>query len=76
MLKPTVMYGCETGSTTEKDEIILNTWERKIFKKMYGPVTEQEVWKTELPKNLWGLYKSPDLVANCGVYSCCCAAGK
>jgi hypothetical protein len=45
ILKPIVMFGCEAWSMTEKDKARLNTWERKILRKVYGPVTEQGVWR-------------------------------
>jgi hypothetical protein len=28
----------------DKDEVMLNAWETKILRKMYGPVTGQVVW--------------------------------
>jgi hypothetical protein len=37
------MFGCEAWPMTEKDKIKLNMWERKILRKVYGPVMEQEV---------------------------------
>jgi hypothetical protein len=43
ILKPTVMFGCEAWSMREKDKTRLNMWERKILRKVYGPVTEQGV---------------------------------
>jgi hypothetical protein len=43
ILKPVVMFGCEAWSMTEKDTR-LNMWERKILRRVYGPVTEQRVW--------------------------------
>jgi hypothetical protein len=42
ILKPIVMFGCEAWSITEKDK---TRWERKILRKVYGPVTEQGVWR-------------------------------
>jgi hypothetical protein len=45
ILKPTVMYGREAWSMTEKDKTRLNMWEREILRKVYGPVTEQGVWR-------------------------------
>jgi hypothetical protein len=41
MLKPTVMYGYETWSMTEKDEVMLYKWERNVLSKVYGYVTEK-----------------------------------
>jgi hypothetical protein len=45
ILKPIVMFGCEAWSMAEKDKTRLNLWERKILRKVYGPVTERGVWR-------------------------------
>jgi hypothetical protein len=37
-LQSFAMHGCEMRSMTEKDKVILNTWERNILKKVYGAV--------------------------------------
>jgi len=37
-LRPIVMYACETWSTTQGDEEKLLTFEKKVLRKMYGPV--------------------------------------
>jgi hypothetical protein len=49
---------------TEKDKTRLNMWERKILRKVYGPVTEREVWRIRRNEELRELYKAPDLVAD------------
>jgi hypothetical protein len=38
-------------------------WERKTLRKVYGPVTEQGVWKIRR-NELGELYKAPDLVVD------------
>jgi hypothetical protein len=63
-LKPIVMFGCEAWSMTEKDKTRRNMWERKILRKVYGPVTEQGVWKIRRNEELRDLYKAPDLVVD------------
>jgi hypothetical protein len=64
VLKPTVMFGCEAWSMTEKDKTRLNIWERKILRKVYGPVTEQGVWRIRRNEELRELIKAPELVAD------------
>jgi hypothetical protein len=61
-LEPFVRYvcGCETWSMTEKDEVMLNTWERKILRKLYGPATEQGAWRIRTNQELWKLCKTPE----------------
>jgi hypothetical protein len=46
MIKPVVVYGSETWPMTEMDMKRLNTWERKILRRIYEPVVEQTIWST------------------------------
>jgi hypothetical protein len=41
MIKPTALYGCETWAMTEKIKSSLKTWQRKILRKIYGPIKDQ-----------------------------------
>jgi hypothetical protein len=40
----------------EKDKVTY-TWETAILRKVYGPVTEQGLGESELPKNGWDYIK-------------------
>jgi hypothetical protein len=65
ILMPTMMFGCEAWSMTEKDKSRLNMWERKILSKVCGPVAEQGTWRIRRRhEELRELYKAPDLVAD------------
>ncbi|KAL4112400.1 hypothetical protein QTP88_016199 [Uroleucon formosanum] len=57
-LRPIVMYACETWSTTQGDEEKLLAFERKVLRKIYGPVRNQ-IGEYERRKNdeLGRLYK-------------------
>jgi hypothetical protein len=57
IVKPIVMFGCEAWSMTEKDKTRLNMWEREILRKVYGPVTEEGVWRIRRNEELRELYK-------------------
>jgi hypothetical protein len=39
-------------------------WERKILRKVYGPVTEQGVWRIRRNEELRELYKAPNLLVD------------
>jgi hypothetical protein len=45
IVKPVVVCGSETWSVTEMDMKRLNTWEKKMLRRIYGPVVEQGVWR-------------------------------
>jgi hypothetical protein len=38
------------------------TWERKILRKIYGPKSEQAVWKIRNNLEIQNVYESPDIV--------------
>jgi len=40
-----LLYGCETWTVTEQMKPALKTWERRILRKMYGPIKYQNGWK-------------------------------
>jgi hypothetical protein len=42
-VKPTVVYGSETRRMTEMDVKRLNTWERRILRRIGGPVCERGI---------------------------------
>lgn len=73
MLKSDVIHECrrETYCVTVKDKFMLSIWKRKIPRKVYGPVTEQEVWRIRTNQKMRELHKTPDLVAGIerGVWS-------
>jgi hypothetical protein len=50
VIQPTVMYGAETWVLTNADENALNIWERKILRKIYGPVQDAGIWKIRTKK--------------------------
>jgi hypothetical protein len=40
----------------------LMTWERKILRKIYGPKSDQGVWRIRSNLEIQNMYKSPDIV--------------
>ena len=55
-------YGTETWTVTNKIEKMLMTWERKILRKMYGPIKENGQWRIKINLKLMTKYKSQDIV--------------
>lgn len=63
IMRPVVTYGCETWVLTSANERLLNCWERKILRKIFGPIYENGEWRIRRNDELRHLYGGPDLVA-------------
>jgi hypothetical protein len=62
VIRPVILYGCETWTLTRKMALTMKTWERKILRKIYRPKCEQGVWRIRSNLELQNVYKSPDIV--------------
>jgi hypothetical protein len=58
-----VTYGSETWCLTVNDERSLRTWERKVLRKIYGPVYDNGIWRIRTNKELLSLYQELNIVA-------------
>jgi hypothetical protein len=45
LVRPVVTYGSESWTLTMVDERVLAVFERKILRKIYGPVKGNELWR-------------------------------
>ena len=45
LARPVVTYGSESWTLTMEEERVLAAFERKILRKIYGPVKENELWR-------------------------------
>jgi hypothetical protein len=52
LIRPTVIYGAEIWKMTRKDEQALLIFERKIFRRIYGPKYEDGEWKIRTNREL------------------------
>jgi len=63
-IRPVLTYACATWATTKGDDEKLRLFERKILRKIYGPVfnnTEQK-WEIRTNAQLYQLCKKEDIV--------------
>ena len=57
------MCGSETWAVAEMVMNSLGTWDRKMLRRLHGPVVEQGIWRVRTDQELRELYKDLDIVA-------------
>ena len=62
LIRPVVTYGSETWTLTKSDENLLRTFERKILRKIYGPIQEGDIWGIRNNKELNRSINGEDIV--------------
>lgn len=64
ILRPTVTYGSEAWTLTSECVRMLRVWERKVLRRIYGPVRMGERWRIRSNQELQDLYGEKDIVAH------------
>ena len=62
LVRPVVIYGSESWTLTMEEERALTVFERKILRKIYGPVKENELWRTRQNDELEAIIKGENIV--------------
>ena len=62
LIRPVVTYGAETWTMTKKEEEALLIFERKIFRRIYGPKNENGEWKSRTNLELEEISKGENIV--------------
>jgi hypothetical protein len=62
LIRTVFTYGSETWMLFKNSENALSTFERKILRRIYGPVQDNGQWRIRYNKELYELYGEPDLV--------------
>ena len=62
LVRPVVTYGSESWTLTMEGERALAVFERKILRKRYGPVKENELWRTRQKDELEAIIKGENIV--------------
>ena len=55
-------YGAETWTMTKKEEKVLLIFERKIYRRIYGPKYENREWKSRTNRELEEMSKGENIV--------------
>jgi hypothetical protein len=45
----------------KKEESVIGSFERKILRRNYGPIKENGIWRIRYHKELYKLYKEPEI---------------
>jgi len=62
-IRPAMTLGCEAWTLTNRDEQYLRIFERRIFRKIFGPVQNEDgSWKTIMNYELNKLIENVDIV--------------
>jgi hypothetical protein len=69
LIKPVLMYGAETWDLSRADKLLLGVFERKILRRIYGPICEEATWRSGYNEELYRLYDETDLVKTIKVTS-------
>jgi len=67
LIKPVLMYGAETWVLSKVDELRLAVFERKIIRKIYGPICEGVTWRSRYNEELYRLYDETYLVTTISI---------
>lgn len=61
IIRPIASYGSEAWTMTERTKNMLNIFERKVLRKILGPVKDDNIWRTRFNYELYSLFKEPPL---------------
>jgi hypothetical protein len=61
LIRPVLVYGAEAWVLTKQDEMQLGCFERKILRKIYGPLHSRGEWR-RTNSELYQLYHDDDIV--------------
>jgi hypothetical protein len=64
VILPVVLYGCETGSLTLREEQRLRVFENRVLRRIFGPKKDgvKGEWRQFHNEELLDLYSSPSII--------------
>ncbi|XP_050499131.1 uncharacterized protein LOC126879860 [Diabrotica virgifera virgifera] len=61
IIRPIVSYGCETWVVTQKSANALDVFERKVLRRILGPIRENNNWRIRYNREIYEQYSEPTL---------------
>jgi len=62
-LQPVLTYACKTWSTTRGDEKKIAFFERRVLRRIYGPIIENEVYRRRTNREIQLIYQKSGINA-------------
>jgi hypothetical protein len=62
VIKPAVLYGCETWAVAEQVKSALKTWERQILRNICDPTNNKNGCRIRISDELQAMYRKPNTV--------------
>ena len=62
LIKPILCYGSVTWTLTQAAEQMLSMSERKILRRIYGPIQDGGCWHPRWNNELYSLYREPNIM--------------
>jgi hypothetical protein len=62
VIKPIVLYGCETWAMPEQFKSALKAWERKVIRNICGPIKDQNGWRIRTNDELQVMCRKSNIV--------------
>ncbi|PSN33046.1 hypothetical protein C0J52_17756 [Blattella germanica] len=57
IIRPTLIYGCESWTLSKKNENALNSFQRKILRRILGPINENGTWRHRYNMEIYDSFK-------------------
>lgn len=61
VIRPVVLYASETWTMNKSEQEMLQVWERKVLRKIFGGTQRNDVWAIRTNKEIEELYKEPNI---------------
>jgi hypothetical protein len=62
LIRPVVTYGCESWTMKKEDENILGRFERKMIRRIYGPLKQGREWRIRSNEEIDNRVRKKDII--------------
>lgn len=62
LVRPVLLYGSETWTMTRREEILLELFERKVLRSIFGAIYDTNGWRRRFNHEIYALLQDPNVV--------------